>query len=475
MESYKLVRSTNKILREEFSATYVECGTNIEGDFAVVDLYEQINFKYTDCTSPSFIGVRYSVYLYDNGTDWIIYDLKSNSSSDLFLTTDYELSSILDSTLSVSAIEKPESNEASFADVLQVNETEDTSDTFQYVPYSFIAADYYASSFTQNSTTNGAYYNDLFTNYNSLGGDCMNFVSQCVWAGFGGNVDATSISNGHMMDTTGSTWYHKSSDNRSNWTAPRDFWNYINASTSSPDTEDRIMVDETTLANTYSISTLNPNSFVSDGICKLNGAVLIEYSSGNYPHAVLINSAGGNDASGIYISGHNDDCYNVKLTDMYFSSQQFKLVIPEYFRKKDCSTAHTHYYEGVSGVYGFDSTCWQSGCEYRRMSIETVPIKSFQYVQGNQNTYQIGFYCESDIQPFRMAAKIEYFSSGSFDDEADTVTWLGEVTGSYTYSKTYEVTRAGLYRVTFYLRDCDDVRYASVSSSISRSYAFRAY
>lgn len=58
-------------------------------------------------------------------------------------------------------------------------------------------------------------YNPAYYNFSSIGGDCTNFISQCVWAG-----DKT-------MDYSLNGWFYNSISSRSPaWTSVEDFWNY---------------------------------------------------------------------------------------------------------------------------------------------------------------------------------------------------------------------------------------------------------
>jgi len=58
-------------------------------------------------------------------------------------------------------------------------------------------------------------YNPAYYNFSNIGGDCTNFVSQCVHAG------------NKPMDYSPNGWFYNSSFSRSpSWTSVEDFWNY---------------------------------------------------------------------------------------------------------------------------------------------------------------------------------------------------------------------------------------------------------
>lgn len=58
-------------------------------------------------------------------------------------------------------------------------------------------------------------YNPAYYNFSNIGGDCTNFVSQCILAG-----DKT-------MDYSKNGWFYNNVNSRSPaWTSVEDFWNY---------------------------------------------------------------------------------------------------------------------------------------------------------------------------------------------------------------------------------------------------------
>lgn len=63
-----------------------------------------------------------------------------------------------------------------------------------------------------------ATYSKLFTNYNTStqSSDCANFVCQCIWKGFGGVEDSTSINN-HKLPMHSVNWWADSTQAHANW------------------------------------------------------------------------------------------------------------------------------------------------------------------------------------------------------------------------------------------------------------------
>ena len=71
-------------------------------------------------------------------------------------------------------------------------------------------------------------YNSSYHNFDSSGGDCTNFTSQCLYAG-----GITMHKGTHLA---GNCWYYTSANNRSStWNGSNEFKNYINSTSSKID------------------------------------------------------------------------------------------------------------------------------------------------------------------------------------------------------------------------------------------------
>lgn len=84
--------------------------------------------------------------------------------------------------------------------------------------------------------------NTCFYNFDGKGGDCTNWVSQCVWAGYGGWTDGDSVATmkanikarKRMQPSTNATnWYGHENGAGYNWSNVSGFWNLV---TSNPTT-----------------------------------------------------------------------------------------------------------------------------------------------------------------------------------------------------------------------------------------------
>lgn len=93
----------------------------------------------------------------------------------------------------------------------------DEIDLLGYRSYDRNKCSYYGMTYTNNnqdcSTTD---YNPLFVEYaSSLCADCQNFVSQCVWYGFGGQNISTAIQNRYLPMVA--NWWATGSNAHANW------------------------------------------------------------------------------------------------------------------------------------------------------------------------------------------------------------------------------------------------------------------
>ena len=135
-----------------------------------------------------------------------------------------------------------------------------------------IASAYNASAAVSYANTYWSNYNPNYSNYNSIGGDCANFVSQCLVAG-------------GMQMTDG--WYWYSYDDRSaSWSACASMYNYFKNSG-------------------YEIIENPSDSQVIEG----NPVLYYSSSKGRWSHAAICT---GHDSSGnALVSAHNSDRHNV--------------------------------------------------------------------------------------------------------------------------------------------------------------------
>lgn len=159
-------------------------------------------------------------------------------------------------------------------------------------------------------------YNGFFYNFNSSGGDCQNFGSQCVWIGFGG-INTASMINSHvypMISTSVSgavPWYaDATSTAASSWISGTAFETMVRGNLSS---------------NAYGVqASCGANN--EDGGAPVSSIVVgdivrVHYHDPNYNHlldvfhTMVVVQANGT-YNGIYVSSHNDDfqCHHLSYS-----------------------------------------------------------------------------------------------------------------------------------------------------------------
>lgn len=168
--------------------------------------------------------------------------------------------------------------------------------------YSYSKGVAYASAYAESSTSSRLFY--------TTGSDCTNFVSQCVWAAYGGYV------NGDLSKTKGnirnkvrmtSTWFAGTGGGASNWESVSSFYNYTTSSKSTgPE------------GTGY-----NNNKFASSLTSIQIGDVIQVKRSGSatYGHSVYVTAATYNVGSGTvyYVSQHSSNKLNRSYNDLISS------------------------------------------------------------------------------------------------------------------------------------------------------------
>ena len=139
--------------------------------------------------------------------------------------------------------------------------------------------------------------NPLFFNFDGYGGDCTNFISQCLFYG------------GIEMNTfLPPFWFYKSSYNRSySWTGVVEFYNF--ATTNTTDVGPRAKV-------------------VTINDVRIGDIVQLLQSGERFHHNLLITKIEGkNSLENIYVTCHTNDAKDKKLSDYYFKQIRFLKIL----------------------------------------------------------------------------------------------------------------------------------------------------
>ena len=314
MENYVLYRAhifeDMDIAFTSFDANYIFDDIAINGDFAIAKVYESLEYQYTDSPIDSFELNYYYLALKENDGIWYVADVVSDDIPYLAflndgLTADEAIAGY------ESAVEIEETTER--VPVLPAATTNDiaygVSNAVNYALMYTTTADNPVADGGQGSTSTPTFKNPRFKWFNA---DCMNFASQCVWAGFGGSNNYSHIGDKYGMDDSGSyTWWCNRSDNVGSWSSCSAFYTYMDNSNRSTEKGLHGDIKETA----YNSSTINWDYAASD----LVGSVMqvrgkdINNNWAPFAHAVFVNAANSLSRSDIFVCCYNSCKKNVKL------------------------------------------------------------------------------------------------------------------------------------------------------------------
>lgn len=324
---YATMRQIQHIYRENLELTYTFTELELSENTGQASVTETASFLYTDSDRLSVYEAFYSVYLVKLDGHWLVAYATDGSQFD----SDHRDDPAFDVPAAL----------AEFAAQLQTDRC-----TVSYpltagsgIPYNGANAAAYAYTYSRQKPgmAQEDFYNPQFESYAGNGGDCMNFASQCMWAGFGGSQTASAI-DGHEppMDASGNfLWYaHTPSSNNSKialgWISCQSFRKYLTGSTSGAgDSGSNAGTEDGMYATILDVGAGSGLSGVPAG--DLLGAVAhVEGSGGPYAHAIVLTAATGTSRSEIWFCGHTKDITHLKLGDYYIGPM--KVYIPRFLR-----------------------------------------------------------------------------------------------------------------------------------------------
>lgn len=293
---------------------------------------------------------------------------------------------------------------------------------------------------------------DIFNDYSGPdAGDCMNFTSQAIYAGFSGSNNLTSVNAGTApQDTVGiaagqpnaaqTKWYAKPASTYWAWTSCGYFRDYIDYSVT--DTETRLRAVKKTITAS--------SDFSEVGTANLIGSII--HVNGNKPlgHAVIVNNATGTARNQIYFTAHSPNAKNLNLAEEY--SGQMVSIRPTYFYDVTTCT-------GANTSHTFSSTNSKCArCGYVRTYI--IPTLLTPMAKNTQITLTAR--TNHTVSSISMSVK----------NPNGATTNLGTVTNTNSISKVYTPTVAAhpndLYTVTVTAVSADGV-------TTSSTWTFRTY
>ena len=368
---YGHINELEGISYKYFSPSYDVVDSSVEGNLATVNVYETLDFQYSDCDEPSMVITHYYVSLVKYEGKWMVMAVESD---DLFYQSYHESGFNLQEEISSVDNAYEQNGELSITvpsieNVTQVAPLSMSGTDRPYIPQNAVN---YALTYSTSTDTGyvPSYKNDDFYFEEA---SCQLFVSQCIWAGFGGSNSSAAIESRYGMDTSGSYqwWSTKTKYNNpiyndagslndiswNSWLFCSQFKKYVDAVKASS-TESGVVCD------TYEVPYNSDNMVGSSGLTKsdLIGAALhVKGSAGALGHAVIVNNATGTTRSTVYYTSYNKCAKNIKVSVGFpkgsSSNDKIYVMVPRYLRGGNGATTNYLYgdlqnalVKGTSGV-----------------------------------------------------------------------------------------------------------------------------
>lgn len=330
---YAGMRRLQNISREDLGLTYVYQSLRLEGNTGRAVVSETAEFRYTDSVRRSVFETVWRVTLVKAGGRWAVADAADGSG--------FDGAHKGKGPLDVPALLAEFAEGLAREDCTVSYPLPERVDPAGKIFYHGGDAAAYAYTYARPDAGRDRerFYSGLFKAYAGNGGDCMNFASQCMWAGFGGSETPEDI-DGHTapMDTEGpSAWYGRTAAEGTrdteiySWISCGSFRSYLMDKEAGTNLSEEPGMYATVLDLGYGgVSGVLPE--------ELTGAAAhVSGSGGPYSHAVILTAATGLTRGEIWFCSHTADITHIKLGDCY--TGPLKIYIPRYMRAGGASGA----------------------------------------------------------------------------------------------------------------------------------------
>ena len=324
------IRQYNGLQRTNFKVEYAVQNAVVQGNLSIIDILENISFHYVGVKDPSFSQEEHTVYLVKAGGEWIVANIETKYGwfDEEYKDTTYKLSSLIEAEKQTIQAQAVNSANVNLAEIEAATEEESATEAeiianAAYVrSYNKDNAWKYAYTYTTSTATSNpnSYYNEaVFNDYSGpKAGDCMNFASQSIYAGFAGSNSLDQVKAGAApQDTVGleknqtnaekTKWFGRPSETYWAWTSCSYFRNYIDYSAS----------DDGTRLYAVKKSISASSDFSEVGTANLIGSIIHVNGTATLGHAVVVNATTGTARNQIYYSAHSPNSKNLNLADKY--------------------------------------------------------------------------------------------------------------------------------------------------------------
>lgn len=298
---WSYVRRAQSIYRTDFQVEYILHDVAVEGNYATVDISAMMTFRYIDCEENSLREDIFTVELVNIGGNWLVSDVLESMDwfdSQYRNNSDFDVDKLIEEYCEVDAADRivadiPASEPSRSLASYNVNNA---------TAYAFT----YATSVAGNTATD--FYNENFQYFSA---DCMNFASQCIWAGLGGNnVASATIAHSFPMDTRGSyNWFssQQTDDHTAAWSSCSGFRKYID-NLKSNTSEAGMRVAKYDIPNNTSFAGCNEDTL-------LGSVMFVHGSSGDYGHAIMITDVEGTGRNQVFYTAHSPMAKHLRVGD----------------------------------------------------------------------------------------------------------------------------------------------------------------
>ena len=363
-EYFKEMRQEQNIQRNDFKAEYFFVPPEVDGNHATTFAVEHISFHY-----PNFPDVLseatnyYTIELMKLENEWVVVGVEAENDEfdEAFKGTGFVAENadsffaaheknIASQEEAIDAL----MNQYGFIDENQMDDSQRqplAASNSVWYPYNANNATAYAYTYvsqmfgktdwdkisTADKNIGKTFYNANFKEFAGAGGDCQNFASQSIWAGFNGSNSPNQIYHAStgvyspIMDSSGNFLWRgtvpDSSANSASWTACNGkpgvigFRKYIAGEYDSGDPD--MIVTKGTLTSSQDFTGIYRN---------LKGALLHVNGGG---HAIIVTDVNGPSRSDVLFCGHTSDRKALSIADMhgndsiyYFIPQKIRVQNP---------------------------------------------------------------------------------------------------------------------------------------------------
>lgn len=447
---YRYIRQRQNFQRYDFTFTPQIIKASVDKTSATVSIFTHISFRYLpDDEIPAEADDNYTIRLVQLDETWYIAGVECEAFEAYGLT---DLNHNYEERIAQfdAGLAYWEACESALQDFSELETTAPPVSGFN-ISFDSSKATAYAYTYTTSGSGGSSFYNPLFPNLDNYGGNCQNFASQCVWAGFNGSNDSTSITNRKPpMCTYENCW----APGFSSWSTVSGFKGFAS---SSHNANTGMQAEITTHTN---------NCFSNCSSSDLLGAVLhviTEESNPNYGHAIVLTDVIPPAYTNIpfnkvkFCANHamRKACI---LSDHY--SGPVRLIVPRYMREATVcidGSGNEHNAHRFAGANGYPcNVCSYCGYNKLRVSgnlLRPIPVGSTRTLYGTAN-----------MSCYRMAIAVRY--------ENGTNSWTESLSCSQI-TRSYTFTQAGLYTITVCARDLNDSNANSIANTFT--YTIRVY